>query len=123
VPHSNVILAEKRTAPRLATLLACGVKFENSEMPGFVVSCSVTGALLALASSAEAGASVAISLNLPWLKKGIRVTGRVVRAFRDKSYPQATYRCAVEFDGISSESALLMNLVSTRDKLGVRRFR
>jgi hypothetical protein len=91
-------------------------------MPGFLVSCSVSGALLALTSITEAGVSVAISLDLPWLKKGISVTGRVVRAFRDNSYPQATYRCAVEFDGITSESTLLMNLVSTRDKLGVRRF-
>ena len=123
MPRSNVILAEKRSTPRLRTLIACHVKFEDSEMPGFVVSCSVSGALLALTSAAEPGISVTISLELPWLKKAISVTGRVVRTFRDKSYPQATYRCAVEFDGITPEGTQLMNLVSTRDKLGVRRFR
>jgi hypothetical protein len=87
------------------------------------VSCSVTGALVALASDVEPGTSVSLSLDLPWLKKGINLTGRVVRAYEDKCYPQATYRCAVEFDGVTSESTLLMNLVTTRDRLGVRRFR
>jgi hypothetical protein len=123
VPRSNVVLAEKRSTPRLATLLACIVKVGQCEIPGHLVSCSLTGALVALAMDVEPGASFSLSLELPWLKKGINLTGRVVRAYEDKSYPQATYRCAIEFDGITSESTLLMNLVTTRDRLGVRRFR
>jgi hypothetical protein len=122
VTRSNAVLAERRSSPRLSTLLSCLVRVGNTEFPGYVVSCSVTGVLLALASDTKPGASVAISLDLPWLKKEISVRGRVARIFRDNAYPQATRRCAVEFDGITSESTLLMNLATTRDKLGVRRF-
>ncbi len=119
----NVLPAERRSSPRLSTLLACSLRLAESEIPGFLVSCSVSGALLALSSEAERGVSAAIIVEVPWLKRGISVMGRVVRTFRDNSHPQVRHRCAVEFDGITGESTLLMNLVTTRDTLGVRRFR
>ncbi len=123
VARCNVVPAERRSAPRLATLLACSLKIESSATSGYLLSCSATGALLALTLEAQCGNSVDISLDLPWLKKSITVSGRVARTFRDESFPQATHRCAVEFEAFTAESALLMNLVTTRDKLGVRRFR
>jgi hypothetical protein len=122
VRRPNVVLAEKRSAPRLPTALTCRVTIQGTESAGHVVSCSVAGALLALGFEVQPGTSLAISLNLPWLKKEISIQGQAVRSFQDDSYPQVPYRCAVEFDAMTPESTLLMNLAATRDKLGVRRF-
>jgi hypothetical protein len=118
------LLKERRRASRLHTSLACGVQWEGARYSGHLLSLSLEGALVAVACSPPAGAVISITLELPWLNKTASVEGEVVRTTTASNIMhQGMRECGVHWKEITPESRLLMDMVTTRDKLGVRPFR
>jgi hypothetical protein len=124
VPRRASLLREKRSASRLHTSLVCQVKWGETCCPGHLLSLSVEGALIVSPCNPPVGDHLSIGLELPWLKKSVSVCGEVVRTCPAGSIMhEGMHECGVHWNEVTPEARLLMDLVTTRDKLGVRPFR
>ncbi len=104
-------MRDQRVNSRLRTCLACEVRWDEGVTRGYLLSVSLTGALISSSLDPPKGAPVSIALELPGLDKKVSLKGQVVRAHRGSFSLEKLYHFGIRFNGITPDSMQLVKAV------------
>ncbi|HYK89312.1 MAG TPA: PilZ domain-containing protein [Acidobacteriota bacterium] len=105
-------MQEQRINSRLRTCLACEVRCGGSDYSGYLLSVSLTGALVSSNFDPPKGTPILISLKLPALAKTVSFNGQVVRSYKGNFSLERIYHFGVRFNAITPDSMLLVKSVN-----------
>jgi hypothetical protein len=105
-------LHDERANTRIQTCLLCHLHLGESTRRGFVLSVSLTGALISSSLNPPKGTAISLSIDVPGINKPLHFNGHVVRVYRG-SFMEELFRFGVRFTSITPESVLMVKTLTS----------